>query len=139
MSEPSRRALFATLARRQDNPAEVARCRIDYADYADRLPDERQRTILAALAAGSLKMEIGKQIGVSGARVGQLVHGMADIYVETFGLPGFEVRARKVGKRRGLRQARNGNGKGSRPTTPQTHTLSAQDVQAVSSHRKRRR
>ena len=104
LSEPSRRELFASLARRQDNPAEVARCRIDYADYADRFSDERQRTILASLAAGSLKMEIGKQIGVSGARVGQLVRGMADIYVGMFGLPGFEHRAREQQKRRPGRQ-----------------------------------
>ena len=83
-------------------------------------------------------MEVAEEMRLTPTRISQILSGMADIYVETFGLPGFEVRARKVGKRRGPRQARNGNGKERREVTPQKHGPPAEVGQAVSARRKRR-
>lgn len=72
---------------------EQVRVIIDYPPFLESLP-EREREIVRMLAEGWKRCEIAARVGVTPARVTQILAGVADSFVATFGLPGFEYRAR---------------------------------------------
>ena len=67
---------------------------------------QEERDVVRKLAEGWKKIEIAQYLGVSPARVSQLLAGVADAYVAYLGTPGFEYRARKQEKRKQGRQPR---------------------------------
>jgi DNA-directed RNA polymerase specialized sigma24 family protein len=76
---------------------------VDYSEFMLLLP-ERESDVVRKLAEGWKKVEIAQHLGVSPARVTQLLAGVADAYVAYLGLPGFEHRARKQETRKPGRQ-----------------------------------
>ena len=71
----------------------------------ERLGDTRP-AIVTRLAEGWKKIEIARYLGLSPARVTQLMAGVADAYVAYLGTPGFEYRARKQEERKSGRMPR---------------------------------
>ncbi|GAG35475.1 unnamed protein product, partial [marine sediment metagenome] len=67
---------------------------------------EREAFMTDELAAGSTRSEIARELGLSPARVTQLLQGVAEAYEEKFGVPGFEYGARRQEKRKPGRRPR---------------------------------
>ncbi len=82
------------LADRQLPILEQVRVIVDYPPFLESLP-ERERDIVRMLAEGWKRCEIAARVGVTPARVTQILAEVADSFVATFGLPGFEYRARR--------------------------------------------
>ncbi len=93
------------LVQRRTPVFDQARIRIDWPEFLRLELTERERDIVTKLAEGWKKIEIARHLGLSPARVTQLMAGVADAYVEYLGMPGFEHRARKQGKQKAGRQA----------------------------------
>ncbi len=92
------------LIQRQTPLFDQVRIRIDWPEFLRLELAERERDVVTKLAEGWKRSEVARYLGVSPARITQLLHGVADAYVEYLGLPGFEYRARKQEKRRPGRQ-----------------------------------
>ena len=56
---------------RRATPAEIAACRIDFAEWIHRLP-HRQRTIAMTLAAGETTQAAARKFAVTPARISQI-------------------------------------------------------------------
>jgi hypothetical protein len=67
---------------RRAGPAEIAACRIDFADWLSRLT-ARLRRIALALASGQTTAAVAKMVGVSPARISQ-IRGLLKKSWETF-------------------------------------------------------
>jgi len=93
------------LVQRRTSVFDQARIRVDWPEFLRLELTERERDIVTKLAEGWKKIEIARYVGLSPARVTQLMAGVADAYVEYLGMPGFEYRARKQGKRKPGQQA----------------------------------
>lgn len=83
-----------------------ARIRIDWPGFLRLELTERERDVVTRLAEGWKRVEIARYLGVVPSRVTQILADVADAYVAYLGLPGFEYRARKQGKRRPGRKPR---------------------------------
>jgi DNA-directed RNA polymerase specialized sigma24 family protein len=92
--------IFAeALIQRQTSPLDAARIAIDWPAFTSTL-DERSRRMVTELAVGSTKTEIAREAGLSNGRVSQIFGDVAEQYEDYLGTPGFEVRARRNGKRK---------------------------------------
>ncbi len=94
------------LVQRQTLVFDQARIRIDWPEFLRLELAERERDVVTKLAEGWKRIEIAGYLGVSPARVTQLLDEVAEAYAGMFGLPGFEYRAHKQQKRRPGRQPR---------------------------------
>ena len=92
------------LTQRRTPVFDQARIRIDWPEFLRLELTERERDVVTKLAEGWRRSEIARYLGVSPARVTQIMDAVAESYVDMFGLPGFEYRARKEQKRRPGRQ-----------------------------------
>jgi hypothetical protein len=59
------------IADKRATPAEIVACKVDFADWLDRLPLLR-RQIALMLSTGATTMETAKQFGVSPGRISQI-------------------------------------------------------------------
>ncbi len=82
---------------------DAARIAIDWPSFTSTLT-EREKWMVEELAVGSTKTEIAREAGLSSARISQIFADIADLYKDYLGTPGFEVRARRDGRRRSGRQ-----------------------------------
>ncbi len=94
------------LVQRQTPVFDQARIRIDWPQFLRDDLTEREAFMTDELAAGSTRSEVARELGLSPARVTQLMQGVAEAYEEKFNVPGFEYRARKQEKGRSGRQPR---------------------------------
>ena len=88
------------LIQRQTPVFDQARIRIDWPQFLRLELAERERDVVTKLAEGWKRVEIARYLGVSPARVTQILSGIAESYAEMFGLPGFEYRAWKQEERK---------------------------------------
>jgi len=88
------------LIQRQTPVFDQARIRIDWPEFLRLELTERERDVVTRLAEGWRRSEIARYLGVVPSRVTQILGGIAEAYVEMFGVPGFEYRAWKQKKRR---------------------------------------
>ncbi len=88
------------LVQRRTPVFDQARIRIDWPEFLRLELTERERDIVTKVAEGWKRVEVARYLGVSPARVTQILDGIAELYAGMFGLPGFEHRARKEEKRR---------------------------------------
>ncbi len=93
------------LVQRQTSPYDAARIAIDWPALTSTLA-ERERWMVEELAVGSTKTEIAREAGLSNGRISQIFADVADQYEDYLGTPGFEVRARRQGKRKPGRKPR---------------------------------
>ncbi len=93
-----RSRIAEALVQRQTSVFDQARIGIDWPNFLRLELTERERDMVTKLAEGWKKIEIARYLGVSPARVTQLMAGVADAYAAYLGMPGFEYRARKRGK-----------------------------------------
>ncbi len=93
-----RSRIAEALVQRRTPVFDQARIRIDWPEFLRLELTERERDVVTKLAEGWRRNEIARNLGLSPARVTQLMAGVADTYAEYLGLPGFEYRARKVEK-----------------------------------------
>ncbi len=100
-----RSRIAEALIQRQTPVLDQARIGIDWPEFLRLELTERERDIVTKLAEGWKKVEIARYVGLSPARITQLLAGVADAYVGYLGRPGFEYRARKQGKRKPGQQA----------------------------------
>ncbi len=80
------------------------RIRIDWPEFLRLELTERERDVVTKIAEGWKRVEVAKYLGLSPARVTQILDGIAESYAGMFGLPGFEHSARKQRKHRPGRQ-----------------------------------
>ena len=100
------RSRFAeALVQRRTPVFDQARIRIDWPEFLRLELTERERDIVTKLAEGWKKIEIAQYLGLSPARITQVMAGVADTCVAYLGLPGFEYRARKSAGRNHRRRA----------------------------------
>ncbi len=83
------------IIQRQTPVFDQARIRIDWPQFLRLELAERERDVVTKLAEGWKRVEIATYLGVSPARVTQILGEIAESYVEMFGVPGFEYRACK--------------------------------------------
>ncbi len=88
------------LVQRQTAVFDQARIRIDWPEFLKLELTERERDVVTKVAEGWKRVEVARYLGVSPARVTQILDGVAESYAGMFGLPGFEHVARKQEKRR---------------------------------------
>ncbi len=100
-----RSRITEALVQRQTPVFDQARIAVDWPAFLRLELTERERDIVTKLAEGWRRIEVAQYLGVSPARVTQIMTGVADTYVAYLGLPGFEYRARKQEKRKPGRQA----------------------------------
>ncbi len=99
LDEDGRSRIAEALVQRRTPVFDQARIRIDWPEFLRLELTERERDVVTKLAEGWRRSEIARHLGLSPARVTQIMAGVADAYVEYLGLPGFEYRARKVERR----------------------------------------
>ncbi len=101
-----RSRIAEALIQRQTPVFHQVRIKCDWPEFLRVELSERKRDIVTKLTEGWKRVEIARYLGVVPSRVTQILGEVADSYVEVFGLPGFEYRARKQEKRRPGRQPR---------------------------------
>ena len=101
-----RSRIAEALVQRQTPVFDQARITIDWPGFLRLELTERERDVVTKLAEGWKRVEIARYLGVVPSRVTQITDAIADAYVEMFGLPGFEYRARKQEKRQPGRKPR---------------------------------
>ncbi len=102
-----RNVLAEALVQKRTSPLDATRISIDWRAFTSTL-DERSRWMVTELAIGSTKTEIAHEAGLSSGRISQLCAEVGEQYADYFHtLPGFEVRARRAGKRKPGRKPRD--------------------------------
>ena len=88
------------LVQRQTPVFDQARLKIDWPQFLRDDLTEREAFMTDEIAAGSTRSEIARALGLSPPRITQLFGRVAEAYETRFGVPGFEVRARRQGRKK---------------------------------------
>ncbi len=101
-----RSRIAEALVQRQTPVFDQARIAIDWPAFLHDDLTERERDVVTKVAEGWKRVEVAKYLGLSPARITQLLACVADAYVAYLGVPGFEYRARRQEKRKPARKSK---------------------------------
>ena len=93
-----RSRIAEALVQRQTPVFDQARIRIDWPEFLRLELSRREEEIVTRLAEGWKRVEIARRLGLSPARMTQILGEVAEAYAGMFDLPGFERRARRIEK-----------------------------------------